>query len=296
MPNRALIWPSLWLKVFKARVVLLMVLTALTGILLAPKHDFDSLQSLMTLFGIATIGCASGACNHLFETQTDQQMQRTRHRPLASGMLSQKHVILSIIIMTGLGTFSLLVYTNFLTYALTLGTMFGYSIVYTLLLKPRTPQNIVIGGFFGACPPLLGWTAITGSIDAAPLLLVLIVFSWTPPHFWALALARKDDYDQAGLPMFPNVYGDKMTRYHMLLYTIQLIAVSQLPYFINLGDLVYLFGANLLNLYFGYFVVRLWLSPDDTDPMEVFYASIYYLFALFLILIVEHTCSLPSIA
>ena len=280
-----------WVKIFKFRVVLLMVLTAWTGMLLAPSTNGNALSMTMSLLGIGLIACASGACNHLFESMRDKHMQRTQHRPLVQGTLTPFEVVSGILLFTLLGSFVLVHYANTLTYVLTLMTMFGYSIVYTLWLKPRTPQNIVIGGFFGACPPLLGWCAMTQSIDAAPLILVLIVFSWTPPHFWALALARKSDYDAANLPMYPNFYGDAMTRYHMWLYTVQLIAVSQLPYFIGLGDVIYLAGANALNIYFGLWVYRLWKQPDSTDPMDIFFASIYYLFVLFAILIIEHICT-----
>ena len=280
-----------WVKIFKFRVVLLMVLTAWTGMLLAPSTNGNALSMTMSLLGIGLIACASGACNHLFESMRDKHMQRTQHRPLVQGTLTPFEVVSGILLFTVLGSFVLVHYANTLTYVLTLMTMFGYSIVYTLWLKPRTPQNIVIGGFFGACPPLLGWCAMTQSIDAAPLILVLIVFSWTPPHFWALALARKSDYDAANLPMYPNFYGDAMTRYHMWLYTVQLIAVSQLPYFIGLGDVIYLAGANALNIYFGLWVYRLWKQPDSTDPMDIFFASIYYLFVLFAILIIEHICT-----
>ena len=280
-----------WVKIFKFRVVLLMVLTAWTGMLLAPSTNGNALSMTMSLLGIGLIACASGACNHLFESMRDKHMQRTQPRPLVQGTLTPFEVVSGILLFTVLGSFVLVHYANTLTYVLTLMTMFGYSIVYTLWLKPRTPQNIVIGGFFGACPPLLGWCAMTQSIDAAPLILVLIVFSWTPPHFWALALARKSDYDAANLPMYPNFYGDAMTRYHMWLYTVQLIAVSQLPYFIGLGDVIYLAGANALNIYFGLWVYRLWKQPDSTDPMDIFFASIYYLFVLFAILIIEHICT-----
>ena len=280
-----------WVKIFKFRVVLLMVLTAWTGMLLAPSTNGNALSMTMSLMGIGFIACASGACNHLFESMRDKHMQRTQHRPLVQGTLKPFEVVSGILLFTLLGSFVLVQYANTLTYILTLMTMFGYSIVYTLWLKPRTPQNIVIGGFFGACPPLLGWCAMTQSIDAAPLILVLIVFSWTPPHFWALALARKSDYDAANLPMYPNFYGDAITRYHMWLYTVQLIAVSQLPYFIGLGDVIYLAGANALNIYFGLWVYRLWKQPDSTDPMDIFFASIYYLFVLFAILIIEHICT-----
>lgn len=280
-----------WVKIFKFRVVLLMVLTAWTGMLLAPSTNGNALSMTMSLMGIGLIACASGACNHLFESMRDKHMQRTQHRPLVQGTLTPFEVVSGILLFTLLGSFVLVHYANTLTYILTLMTMFGYSIVYTLWLKPRTPQNIVIGGFFGACPPLLGWCAMTQSIDAAPLILVLIVFSWTPPHFWALALARKSDYDAANLPMYPNFYGDAITRYHMWLYTVQLIAVSQLPYFIGLGDVIYLAGANALNIYFGLWVYRLWKQPDSTDPMDIFFASIYYLFVLFAILIIEHICT-----
>lgn len=282
---------SAWIKIFKLRVVVLMVLTAWAGMLLAPNTSTSTTHMLMSLIGIGLIACASGACNHLFESIRDKHMKRTQHRPLVQGTLKPFHVILGVCVSTFLGSCVLIQFANNLTYTLTLLTMFGYSIVYTLWLKPRTPQNIVIGGFFGACPPLLGWCAITQSIDAAPLILVLIVFSWTPPHFWALALAKKSDYDAANLPMYPNYYGNAMTRYHMWLYTIQLIAVSQLPFFVGLGDIIYMAGANALNLYFGYWVYQLWKKPESTDPMDVFYASIYYLFVLFTILIIEHVCT-----
>ncbi len=276
-----------WAKVLKLRVVLLMILTAWAGMVLTKVH-YTLWQACSALGGIGLIACAGGGCNQLFEKKIDKHMTRTQQRPLVKGIISPQQLQLVIIAMCLTGTVILLTQTNALTWVLTCLTMFGYSIIYTLFLKPRTPQNIVIGGLFGAFPPALGWCAVTGELSAAPLLLVLIVFSWTPPHFWSLALAKKKDYAHAGLPMFPLVYGDQMTRLHIWLYTVQLIAASQLPYLIGLGHWPYLLGVNLLNIRFGWLAWTLWRQPKSIDPMRLFYDSMSYLGLLFLCLTLDH--------
>ena len=276
-----------WIKVLKLRVVLLMVLTAAVGMALTNQPVYP-MQAISGLLGIALIACASGGCNMLFETHIDRTMHRTQQRPLIQGHISPRGLAITILVLFGCGSLLLISQNNWLTWILTSLSMIGYSFVYTLFLKPRTPQNIVIGGFFGACPPALGWCAITADLSAAPLLLVLIVFSWTPPHFWSLALAKKEEYALAGLPMFPNVYGDDMTRLHIWLYTIQLIALSQLPLVIGMAHLPYFIGVNILNVRFGWLAWRLWKKPESTDPMSLFYESMTYLGLLFLCLIADH--------
>jgi heme o synthase len=238
--------------------------------------------------GIALCAASAATINHLVDQRIDAIMARTQKRPIASGRVSARNAIYFAVILGGIGMFILIAYVNVLTAVLTFFTLIGYAGIYTLLLKRTTPQNIVIGGLAGAAPPLLGWTAVTGHLDPQSLLLVLIIFVWTPPHFWALAIARYEDYKKAKVPMLPVTHGVAFTRLNILLYTILLCVVSLLPYVIEMSGLIYLIGALLLNAGFLYYAVRLYKTHDNRIAMQTFWYSIFYLMVLFVILLVDH--------
>ncbi|MBA3563674.1 MAG: protoheme IX farnesyltransferase [Gammaproteobacteria bacterium] len=272
----------------KPRVVALIVFTAVVGMLLATP-DLPPLGALLFgTLGIAFAAASAAALNHVLDARVDAQMQRTRHRPLPAGRISGTQ---AVVFAFALGLASMLmlgVLVNPLTALLTFCSLIGYAVVYTLYLKRATPQNIVIGGAAGAAPPVLGWTAVTGSIDAHALLLFLIIFAWTPPHFWALAIARRDEYAKVGIPMLPVTHGDAFTRLHILLYTILLVLVTLLPYLTRMSGLIYLAAALLLGAGFLYYAVRLKASERPELPMRTFAFSIKYLTALFAFLLIDH--------
>ena len=226
--------------------------------------------------------------NHVVDKKIDLLMDRTEQRPIAQGRVKDKHALLFSAVMGSLGIFLLVYFINSLTAWLTLGSLIGYALIYTCFLKRATPQNIVIGGLAGAAPPLLGWTAVTNEIHGYPLLLVLIIFAWTPPHFWALALHRKEDYKKASIPMLPITHGDRYTRLHILLYTIILFGVSLLPFATKMFGPLYLIGAICLGVGFLYWAVQLMLNKNDDAPMQTFKYSIIYLMVLFLIMLIDH--------
>ncbi|WP_156139390.1 heme o synthase [Aeromonas diversa] len=272
----------------KPKVVALMLLTAWVGMVLA-QSTLPSLPLTVTaLGGIGLLAAAAAALNHLLEGQRDTLMARTRRRPVACGRVSPSRAALFALILALSGFGLLYLGVNPLTAWLTLGSLVGYAGIYTLLLKRSTPQNIVIGGLAGAMPPLLGWTSISGTLSAEPWLLVMIIFTWTPPHFWALAIHRRDDYARADIPMLPVTHGLDFTKHLILLYLLLLTLICLLPYLIGMSGLIYLVSALLLNLRFLYFGWRLKVSADAGAAMRAFRFSITHLMLLFLALITDH--------
>jgi heme o synthase len=277
-----------YLELTKPKVSLLIVFTAVVGMLLSTR-DWVPLSAL--LFGTLGIALASGsaaAFNHVLDQRIDERMQRTRRRPLPTGHLQQRHAIAFAVTLGLVSMLILVLGVNVLTAVLTFLSLIGYAIVYTLWLKRATPQNIVIGGAAGAAPPVLGWVAVTGHIDAQALLLFLIIFTWTPPHFWALAIARRDDYAKVGIPMLPVTHGIPYTRVQIVLYTILLMLATLLPFLTAMSGLIYLAAAIALNLRFLYLVLALNRGLRPELPMRTFKFSITYLMVLFAALIVDH--------
>ncbi|HSC47751.1 MAG TPA: heme o synthase [Gammaproteobacteria bacterium] len=278
----------------KPRVVALIVFTAVVGMFLAVP-GFPPLDKL--LFGTLGIGLAASAAaavNHLLDQRVDAVMFRTRHRPLPTGQVTERQVVLFAVALAMLSMIILTALVNPLTALLTFFSLIGYAFIYTLFLKRASPQNIVIGGAAGAAPPLLGWAAVTGEVHAGAFLLFLIIFVWTPPHFWALAIHRREDYAKAGIPMLPVTHGVPFTKLNILLYTALLLVVSLLPYVIRMSGLLYLAAATLLGGGFLYHAWRLWRSEDDALPMRTFRYSIWYLSLLFAALLVDHYAPLVT--
>ena len=272
----------------KPNVVALMILTSAIGMLLATPGMVPLDVLVMGNLGIALCAGSAATVNHLVDRHIDQKMLRTFNRPVATGRVAPLPALAFAGALGGMGMVILLAFVNALTAWLTLASLLGYAVVYTLFLKRATPQNIVIGGIAGAAPPLLGWTAVTGEIGGHGLLLVLIIFAWTPPHFWALAVHRKDEYAKADIPMLPVTHGERYTKIHILLYTLILFAVSMLPYVTGMLNWLYLLGAVVLGLGFVYWSVRLLMSDDRQLGMETFKYSIIYLMALFVIMLADH--------
>ena len=272
----------------KPKVVALLVLTAWVGMMLAVPGIPDVGLVLAASLGIGMVSAAAAAFNHLLDQKIDAQMARTYMRPLPKGRLSQTQALLFASALAVLGFALLLAAVNVLTAVLTLLSLLGYAVVYTLLLKRATPQNIVIGGLAGAMPPLLGWTAITGEIHSHGLLLVMIIFTWTPPHFWALAIHRHKDYAKVNIPMLPVTHGIEFTKLVILLYTLLLLLVCLLPYLVGMSGAIYLLGSLALNLRFIHYAWRLKYRPSETLAMETFRFSIVHLLLLFLLLLVDH--------
>ena len=265
----------------KPKVVMLMIFTSFIGMLLANPLELNLEILILGNIGIALMSLSAGAINQLLDQKIDSFMHRTKSRPLVLGVLSTRNVIIYSFILASVGFYILYFRINTLTAWLTLASLVGYAFIYTLYLKRSTPQNIVIGGAAGATPPLLGWTAITGQIDYIAVILFLIIFTWTPPHFWALALHRKDEYFAAKIPMLPVTHGEQYTRVHMTLYTFMLTIVSFLPFIIKFSSYFYLAGAFILNLIFLYYVVKMQILRDNTLANKVFNYSIVYLSGLF---------------
>ena len=277
-----------YLELTKPRVVALITFTGMVGMLLATPGMVSWDILLFGSLGIALMAGSAAAINHLVDRQADAIMARTRHRPLPSGHLESWQVLSFALIIGICGFGLLLVFTNPLTAVLTFASLIGYAVIYTLFLKRATPQNIVIGGAAGAAPPLLGWTAVTGQIDSGALLLFLIIYIWTPPHFWALAIHRRHDYANADIPMLPVTHGVAFTRLHILLYTILLFLVTLLPFLTGMSGWIYLIGAVVLGVRFLSFATRLYATGDDRLAMPTFGFSIVYLFGLFAALILDH--------
>ncbi len=280
-------WRDYWI-VSKPRVTLLAVFTSFIGMLLVDQRFPPLTVVIGGCAGIWLLAGASFAMNCLLEAAVDAKMKRTDWRPSAQGRLSTAQIVVFALILGAIGSAILIVTTNVLTWALTLATFFGYSFIYTLYLKPNTPQNIVIGGAAGAMPPVLGWTAVANDISAPPLLLFLIIFAWTPPHFWALALYRQDDYEKSGLPMLPVTHGRDFTLLHMLLYTFLLLAVSLLPFAIRMNSWLYALAAVVLGARFIQLVWQLKGDYSDLKSKAVFRYSLTYLALLFAALLADH--------
>ena len=272
----------------KPRVVSLIVFTAVIGMFLATPGVVPLHVLLAGTAGIAFVAGAAAAMNCLVEHKIDAKMRRTSWRPLPQGELSAAQTLAFAGALGGVGLWLLYHYVNALTMWLTLATFVGYAIVYTVILKPATPQNIVIGGASGAMPPVLGWAAVTGEVTIEPLLLFLIIFAWTPPHFWSLALYRTEDYARAGVPMLPVTHGKPYTRLQVLLYTVILFAVSLLPYMVRMSGLFYATAALVLGAVFIGYAVRIYAAYSDVVAQKTFRYSIAYLALLFAALLVDH--------
>ena len=277
-----------FLELSKPRVVALMLVTVLVGMLLAPGFSWSFQLIAASLFGIACCAGSAAAINHLLDVHLDANMKRTENRPVVQGRVSPRQVLCFSLVMGIVGLLVLSVFVNRLTAELTCLSLIGYAGIYTGFLKRATTQNIVIGGLAGAAPPLLGWTAVTNHIDAQGLLLVLIIFVWTPPHFWALALHRIKDYQNINIPMFPVVYGEDLTKLHVLLYVLLLIIVTVLPYLIGMSGVWYLIGVMILNARFLYWAWVLYTNKQDKAALSTFKYSIWYLLALFILLLADH--------
>ncbi|GMU45592.1 MAG: protoheme IX farnesyltransferase [Porticoccaceae bacterium] len=284
-----------YLELCKPNVVLVMIVTSVIGMFMAVPGMVPPDVLVLGNLGIALCAAAAAAINHLVDRHIDRKMARTHNRPVAQGRLAPAQVIGFAVLLGGLGMAILVVWINALTAWLTLASLLGYAVVYTLYLKRATPQNIVIGGLAGAAPPLLGWTAVTGAVHGHALLLVLIIFAWTPPHFWALALHRKEEYAKADVPMLPVTHGDRYTKLHVLLYTILMVLVTLLPYLTGMSGWIYLLGALMLGGGFLYWAVRLYRSADPALGLTTFKYSIVYLLALFAIMLADHQLIAPAL-
>ncbi|MGC4078279.1 MAG: heme o synthase [Rubrivivax sp.] len=280
--------PAQFVQLTKPRVVQLVVFCALIGMLLAQPGWPDLPRVLAATLGIWLVAGAAGAFNCLVERELDRRMARTAWRPSARGELAPGETLVFAAVLCALGCVILLAWVNALTALLTLATFVGYAIVYTVVLKPRTPQNIVIGGAAGAMPPVLGWAAMTGEIGAPALALFLVIFLWTPPHFWALALYRVEDYRRAGLPMLPVTHGSAYTRLQILLYTIVLFAATLLPFTSRSSGGIYLAAAVVLGSRFVVLAWRLWREGGDALARQTFRFSIWHLSLLFAALLIDH--------
>jgi protoheme IX farnesyltransferase len=277
-----------YLSLAKPRVVSLIVFTAVIGMFLATPGLVPLAILLAGTIGIALVAGSAAAINCLVEQKLDAIMARTRGRPLPRGRVSSGETLVFSALLGGAGLLILHELVNPLTMWLALATFIGYAIVYTILLKPATPQNIVIGGASGAMPPVLGWAAVTGEISHDALLLFLLIFAWTPPHFWALALYRRKEYEKAGVPMLPVTHGDKFTRLHVLLYTLILLAVSILPFATRMSGLLYLISALVLSSIFVGYALAIYFRYSDRLAQKTFSYSILYLSLLFTALLVDH--------
>jgi protoheme IX farnesyltransferase len=272
----------------KPNVVALMILTSTIGMFMAVPGMVPLNALILGNLGIAMCAGAAAAINHLVDHQIDLRMTRTKNRPIAQGRLSNFQAGMFALITGGLGMAILLIWVNPLTAWLTLASLLGYAFVYTMFLKRATPQNIVIGGLAGATPPLLGWVAVTGDIHPHALLLVLIIFAWTPPHFWALAIHRKDEYALVDIPMLPVTHGVEYTKLHILLYTLIMFVITLLPYATRMSGPLYLAAAVVLGLRFLYWSIEMLRNKNHLAPIKTFRFSIVYLMLLFLFMLVDH--------
>ena len=277
-----------YLELTKPRVVALLLLTAMVGMALASPTLVSWDIIIPAMAGIGLMAGSAAALNHLVDRHIDAKMARTLRRPLPTGSLSPRKVLTFAMVTGSLGYVLLEVFVNRTTAVLTLASLVGYAVIYTMYLKRATPQNIVIGGLAGAAPPLLGWTAVTGEIHAYPLLLVMIVFTWTPPHFWALAVHRAKDYERAEVPMLPVTHGVEFTKTCIFLYTVLLSVVCVLPYLVGMSGLVYLVGVSALNAGFLWYAWKLKYQPEKLTAFKMFKYSIWHLMLLFILLLVDH--------
>ncbi len=280
-------WQS-YLELCKPKVVILIVFTAVVGMFLSVPGMVPLQPLFFGTIGIATAAASAAAMNHFLDQKADAEMGRTKGRPLPTGQLSAINVITFAVILGVISMAVLGIFVNQLTAMLTFLSLIGYAVIYTVYLKRATPQNIVIGGAAGAAPPVLGWCSVTGNLDPHALLLFLIIFIWTPPHFWALAVAKQKEYAKVNIPMLPVTHGAEFTRLHILLYTILLLLVSVLPYLMGMSGVIYLIGALVLGIIFLYFAILLKTTADNKIAMKTFGFSITYLMSLFVFLLVDH--------
>ena len=273
----------------KPKVVALLLLTSIVGVVLAsPPGEISLFILVVSTVGIGLAAAAGAVINQVVERENDARMARTEGRPLPQGKVTQQNAFIFAVMLAAASVFILTAWVNVLTAVLTFASMIGYAVVYTMYLKKATPQNIVIGGLAGATPPLLGWTSVTNSIDPHGLLLVLIIYTWTPPHFWALAIARREDYAKVDIPMMPVTHGVEFTRLQILFYTVLLVIVSLLPYLTGMSGLVYLAGALIFGGIFLYYALAMRISHRPELPMKTFAYSITYLMGVFGALLVDH--------
>ena len=276
-----------YLALCKPKVVLMILITAMVGMYLASEHSFNIKVMLIATIAIGFAACGAAVINHVIDVNIDAKMQRTQWRPLVNQRISNKQALFFATSLVASSMFLLVNYINTLTAFLTLTGFIGYALVYTCFLKHKTPQNIVYGGFAGAIPPLLGWTSITNSIALEPLLLTLIIFLWTPAHFWPLAIDRLEDYRIANVPMLPVVKGVDYTKTCVVIYTLATIIASLLPYFFHYSGELYLVIVSLLGLWFGYYAIQLKMAVNDQLALKTFHVSIYYLIIVFVALLLD---------
>ena len=277
-----------YLELTKPKVVLMMLITAIVGMLLASKTLPSIYLVIISMIGIGLCASSAATINQIIDRNIDANMARTSKRPLPQGEITTFNASLFALVLMVAGTAILVSQVNTLTAVLTAASLIGYAFIYTVFLKRATPQNIVIGGLAGAAPPLLGWTSVTNSIDPNALLLVLIIFVWTPPHFWALAIYRKEDYARESIPMLPVTHGVRFTKLQIILYTVLLVLVSLLPYIVLMSGNIYLFSALGLGLFYLYSSIKMYLIDDEEYPMTSFKYSIYYIFLIFFALLIDH--------
>ncbi len=285
--SSALTWRN-YLELCKPKVVALIVFTAVVGMFLAVPGMPPISNLFYGTIGIALAAASAAAINHYLDQQADAKMGRTQNRPLPKGRLSSTNVIAFALIIGMISMLILVIQVNNLTALLTFLSLIGYAFIYTVYLKHATPQNIVIGGAAGAAPPVLGWCAVTGEVHPYALLLFLIIFVWTPPHFWALAVAKREEYAKASIPMLPVTHGAEYTRLQVLLYTVLLLIVTLLPYLTGMSGMIYLFAAMPLGLGFMYYAVQMIITKDDKVAMQTFGFSIIYLMGIFSALLLDH--------
>jgi len=281
------VWRDFY-ELTKPKVVMLIVFTAIVGMVLAVP-GWPGIQPMVVgSLGVGLAASSAAVINHVLDARIDLQMSRTHNRPVAQGRLSDVQALTFAFILCALSMLLLWFVINPLTALLTFASLIGYAVIYTVFLKRATPQNIVIGGAAGAAPPVLGWTAVTGEIHVDAIILFLIIFMWTPPHFWALAIAKLEDYERVGIPMLPVTHGEEFTRQHILIYTILLVLVTIVPYLTGMSGLIYLVTALILGGRFLYWAIRMRRDPDKEIPMQVFRFSIAYLMYLFAALLIDH--------
>jgi protoheme IX farnesyltransferase len=283
-----------YLELCKPKVVALMVFTAIVGMLMADPGNVALATFIYATLGIGLVASSAAAINHVADSRIDAAMDRTKLRPLPSGSLSKTSVLVFAGVIGVVGMGILILKINMITALLTFASLVGYAVIYTMYLKRATPQNIVIGGAAGATPPLLGWTAVTGQVEADGLLLLLIIFTWTPPHFWALALYRKEEYAKVDIPMLPVTHGDDFTRLQITLYTILMCVITIFPFFTGMSGWLYLVSVLLLNAVFLYYAISLQITKSRTKAINTFVYSIIYLMVLFAVLLLDRY--LPLIA
>lgn len=285
--NQTVSWRDYY-EMCKPRVVMLMILTAMVGMFLAVPGMVPWDILILGNLGIALVAGSGAVVNHLIDYRVDSIMKRTHNRPIPQGRVDQRQAAFFAASIGIAGMLILLLWVNPLCAWLTLASFVGYAFVYTGYLKRATPQNIVIGGLSGAMPPLLGWSAVTGAIEPGAIILVLIIFAWTPPHFWALAIHRKEEYAKTGIPMLPVTHGEHLTKIHIILYTVIMFLITLLPYLTGMSGPIYLLAAVVLGLGFLWWSLMLMYRPKATTAMDTFRYSIVYLMVLFVVLLIDH--------